>query len=73
MVRGEEEARWSRGEEEVAGLAEEEKKQQAGSECFFWEEGCFFKFLLKGQNGPFVKIARCSSNIVGCTKHIPSA
>ena len=45
MIRGEEEARWSRGEEEgVAGPADEEKKQQAGSEFFFREERRFLKF-----------------------------
>jgi len=68
VVRGEEEARWSRGEEEGGvGLAEEEKKQQAGSECFFREEGRFLKFLLKRKNGPFTKIAGCTSNIGECT------
>jgi len=76
VVRGEEE---SAG---LAGLAEKKKhagrrkeaapsglpgpgKEAAGSSS--GRKSVFFKFLLKGQNGPFTKIAGYTNNNAGCT------
>jgi len=56
MVRREEEAAG------LAGLAEKKhggrRKEAAGSDS--GKRSAFFKFLLKGQNGPFTKIVVCT-------------
>jgi len=46
---------------------EPEEPKEATASASSGRRRHFLKFLVKGQNGPFIKVAGCTSNIAGCT------